>query len=42
MFARSLSRLSLVLAVLYILLVVSAAIPLKLLDYNWINRVTAT
>ena len=30
------------LAVLYILLVVSAAIPLKLLDYNWINRVTAT
>ncbi|MEB3316517.1 MAG: hypothetical protein VKO39_00010 [Cyanobacteriota bacterium] len=42
MYARSLSRLALVLAVLYVLLIVSAAIPLKLLDYDWINRVTAS
>lgn len=42
MYARSLSRLSLVFAFLYVLLVVSAAIPPKLLDYDWISRVTAT
>jgi len=42
MHARSLSRLSLVLVVLYVLLVVSSAIPVKLLAYDWLNRVTAT
>jgi hypothetical protein len=42
MYARSLSRLSLVFVVLYILLVVSSAIPVKLLDYDWLNRITAT
>ena len=42
MHARRLSRLSLVFAVLYVLLVVSTAIPAKLLDYDWLNRVTAT
>ena len=42
MYARSLSRLSLVFVVLYVLLVVSSAIPAKLLDYDWLNRVTAT
>jgi hypothetical protein len=40
--ARSLSSLSLVFVVLYVLLVVSSAIPIKLLDYDWLNRVTAT
>lgn len=42
MYARSLSRLSLVFVALYVLLVVSSAIPAKLLDYDWISRVTAT
>jgi hypothetical protein len=42
MYARSLSRLSLVFVALYVLLVVSSAIPIKLLDYNWLYRVTAT
>lgn len=42
MYARSLSRLSLVFVALYVLLVVSSAIPAKLLDYDWLNRVTAT
>ncbi len=42
MYARSLSRLALVFGILYIVLVVSAAIPVKLLDYVWISRVTAT
>jgi hypothetical protein len=42
MYARSLSRLSLVFGVLYVLLVLSSAIPVKLLDYDWLNRVTAT
>ncbi|MDM7954539.1 MAG: hypothetical protein QUV07_15165 [Cyanobium sp. CZS 25K] len=42
MYARSLSRLALVFGILYIVLVVSAAIPVRLLDYAWINRVTAT
>ena len=42
MYARSLSRLSLVFVALYLLLVVSSAIPAKLLDYDWLNRVTAT
>jgi hypothetical protein len=42
MYARSLSRLSLVFVALYVLLVVSSAIPAKLLDYEWLNRVTAT
>jgi hypothetical protein len=42
MYARSLSRLALVFVVLYLLLVVSSTIPLRLLDYEWINRVTAT
>ncbi len=42
MYARSLSRLTLVFVVIYLVLVVSAAIPLRLLDYLWINRVSAT
>lgn len=42
MYTRSLSRLALVFVVLYLLLVISSAIPLRLLDYEWINRVTAT
>jgi hypothetical protein len=42
MYARSLSRLSLVFAVLYVLMVISTAIPAKPLDYEWLNRVTAT
>jgi hypothetical protein len=42
MYARSLSRLALVFGVLYVVLVVSAAIPPRLLDYVWISRVTAT
>ena len=42
MYARSLSRLSLVFVVLYVLLVVSSAIPVKLLAYDWLNSVTAT
>lgn len=41
MYARSLSRLALVFVLLYVLLVVSAAFPPRLLDYDWINRVTA-
>ena len=42
MYARSLSRLSLVFVVLYVLLVISSAIPVKLLAYDWLNSVTAT
>lgn len=42
MFARNLSHLALVFAVLYVLLVISVAIPPRLLDYYWIQRVTAT
>jgi hypothetical protein len=41
MYARSLSNLALVFVVLYVLLVVSVAIPASLLDPAWINRVTA-
>ena len=42
MYARSLSRIVIVFGVLYIVLVASAAIPVRLLDYVWISRVTAT
>jgi hypothetical protein len=42
MYARSLSRLALVFVVLYVLLVIFVAIPPRLLDYEWIQRVTAT
>lgn len=42
MYARSFSRLALVLVFLYSILVASSAIPVKLLDYSWINLVTAT
>jgi hypothetical protein len=40
MYARSLSRIALVFVGLYVLQVVSVAIPVKLFDYLWISKVT--
>lgn len=42
MYARSLSRIALAFVVMYLAMVVSTAIPVRLLDYLWINRVSAT
>jgi hypothetical protein len=42
MYARSLGRLAMVFVILYLLLVISAVIPVRLLDYLWISRVTGT
>lgn len=42
MYARSLSRLAVVVVVLYIVLLLNVALPVRLLDYSWINAVSAT